>query len=91
MTLSRRQLLRMASGLAAATVAGSLTTFRSLAESANAPNFLTGHFRPVEAETTAFDLPVRARSPRRWQGVTSATVTIRRAERTPARGSMAPE
>lgn len=49
MTLSRRQILRMASGLAAATVASSLTTFRSLAESAGVPGFLTGHFRPVNA------------------------------------------
>lgn len=63
MTLSRRQILRMASGLAAATVASSLTTFRSLAENASAPSFLTGHFRPVEAETTAFDIPVRGAIP----------------------------
>lgn len=63
MTLSRRQILRMASGLAAATVASSLTTFRSLAEGTGVPSFLTGHFRPVVAETTAFDLPVRGAIP----------------------------
>jgi hypothetical protein len=39
MTLSRRQILRMASGLAAATVASSLTTFRSIAESAGCRAF----------------------------------------------------
>ncbi|WP_197054742.1 carotenoid oxygenase family protein [Paracoccus sp. PAMC 22219] len=68
MTLSRRQLLRMASGLAAATVASSMTTFRSMAEGVGTPSFLSGHFRPVDTEATAFDLPVRGAIPKALSG-----------------------
>lgn len=66
MTLTRRDILRMASGLAASTVATSMSTFAALAAGGTndgTPSFLAGHFRPVESESTAFGLPVRGTIP----------------------------
>ncbi|MCA8865667.1 hypothetical protein FQS61_15830 [Halomonas sp. SBBP1] len=67
MTYSRRDILRMASGLAASTFATSILSFEALAKSGSSPGpvpgFLDGHFRPVNRETTAFDLPVRGAIP----------------------------
>ncbi|WP_386081793.1 carotenoid oxygenase family protein [Vreelandella sp. F11] len=67
MTYSRRDILRMASGLAASTFATSILSFEAFAKSGSSPGpvpgFLDGHFRPVNRETTAFDLPVRGAIP----------------------------
>lgn len=54
MSSTRRDILRMASGLAASTVATSMSTFAALAAgsggSEGVPAFLSGHFRPAEPE-----------------------------------------
>ena len=68
MNANRRDVLRMASGLAATTVASSILTFEALAASRHPdgetlPAFMTGHFEPVMDETTAFALPVRGNIP----------------------------
>jgi carotenoid cleavage dioxygenase len=68
MNATRRDVLRMASGLAATTVASSHLTFNALAASGHTgrdslPAFMTGHFEPVMDETTAFALPVRGAIP----------------------------
>ncbi|MGK7869202.1 hypothetical protein [Falsiroseomonas sp. E2-1-a20] len=61
MNATRRDVLRMASGLAAATVASSILTFEAPAASGpvdrdRLPAFMTGHFTPVMDETTSFAL-----------------------------------
>lgn len=67
MTPTRRDILRMAGGLAASAVATSMSTFAALASgpgnSGSVPSFLSGHFRPVNTESTAFSLPVRGAIP----------------------------
>ena len=69
MNHNRREMLRMASGLAASAVATSILSFEALAAAGDAalagsvPSFLDGHFRPVDKETTAFGLPVRGAIP----------------------------
>lgn len=71
MTPTRRDILRMASGLAASAVATSITTFEALAKgdtAAGTPSFLSGHFRPVTEETTALTLPVRGAIPTALSG-----------------------
>ena len=74
MDYSRRDILRLASGLAASTFATSILTFEALAASGDAvspgsvPSFLDGHFRPVDKETTAFGLPVRGAIPSALSG-----------------------
>lgn len=70
MTTNRRDFLRMASGLAAATLASSAPVMRALAAGSPAadPSFLTGHFAPVNIETEAFGLPVRGSIPPELSG-----------------------
>ncbi len=71
MSLNRRDILRMASGLAASAVATSITTFESLAKGVGAagiPTFLSGHFRPVTEETTSLTLTVRGAIPTALSG-----------------------
>lgn len=67
MNATRRELLRMTSGLAAATVATSMTSFYAFAagtdDSGEVPSFLDQHFKPVNVETEAFGLPVRGSIP----------------------------
>ncbi|WP_088702230.1 carotenoid oxygenase family protein [Halomonas campaniensis] len=64
----------MASGLAASTFATSILSFEAFAKSSgvgspgSVPNFLDGHFRPVNKETTAFDLSVRGAIPSALSG-----------------------
>jgi carotenoid cleavage dioxygenase len=69
MNMNRRDILRMASGLAASSIATSLFAFEALAAGGDAalaghiPSFLDGHFRPVNDETEAFNLPIRGAIP----------------------------
>jgi len=72
MITTRRDILRLASGLAASTVASSIVNFEALAASGSdpdrVPSFLAGHFRPVNSEATAFHLPVRGAIPTELAG-----------------------
>ncbi len=70
MTPTRRDILRMASGLATSAVATSITTFEALAKGniTDTPGFLAGHFLPVTEETTAIGLPVRGAIPTALSG-----------------------
>jgi len=77
MTHNRREVLRLASGLAAGAVASSMLTFEALATSGagsdgaapgEMPVFLRGHFRPVTEENTATTLTVRGSIPSALSG-----------------------
>ncbi|WP_158442385.1 hypothetical protein [Paracoccus aminophilus] len=52
MKLTRRDILRMASGLAVGATAASIASFEALAKGdiADTPSFLTGHFRAMTEE-----------------------------------------
>lgn len=73
MNATRRDVLCMASGLAATTVVSSILAFEALAARRHAdgdrlPAFMTAHFKPVMDETTAFALPVRGVIPSALSG-----------------------
>jgi carotenoid cleavage dioxygenase-like enzyme len=67
---TRREFLRISSGLAAATLATTIPMNRALAfgSAAREPSFLAGHFAPVNIETEAFGLTVRGAIPPELSG-----------------------
>lgn len=67
---TRREFLRISSGLAAATLTTAMPMNRALAFGAAArePSFLAGHFAPVKIETESFGLTMRGAIPPELSG-----------------------